>query len=83
MSKKKVYVSNLNYSITKDELRDFFSQCGEVLDISIPVDRDSGRSRGFAFVEFADEQNIQAAMQLAGQELKGRNVNVSEAKERS
>lgn len=79
---KKIYVSNLNYSITQDELRDFFSACGEVTDVSIPVDRETRRPRGFAFVEFKDPSDIQAAMDLAGQTLKGRTVNISEAKER-
>ncbi len=79
---KKVYVSNLNYSITQDELRDFFSPCGAITDISIPVDRESGRARGFAFIEFENPEHIRAALEMTGQSLKGRNVNVSEAKER-
>lgn len=80
---KKVYVGNLNYQITQDELRDFFSPCGEITDVSIPVDRETRRARGFAFVEFKDADAIQAAMGMTGQTLKGRTVNVSEAKERS
>ena len=80
---KKVYVGNLNYTITQDDLREFFTPCGNVTDVSIPVDRDTRRARGFAFVEFEENEAIKAAMELTGTTLKGRAVNVSEAKERS
>jgi cold-inducible RNA-binding protein len=79
---QKVYVGNLAYTITQDELREFFSPCGEISDVSIPVDRETRRARGFAFVEFKDRDAIKAAMDMTGQSLKGRTVNVSEAKER-
>ena len=77
---QKLYVGNLSFQSTEDELRDLFSQHGEVTSVRLISDRDTGRSRGFAFVEM---ENANAAIEaLNGYELGGRNLRVNEARER-
>ena len=77
---QKLYVGNLSFQSTEDELRDLFSQYGEVQSVRLISDRDTGRSRGFAFVEM---ENANAAIEaLNGYELGGRNLRVNEARER-
>ena len=78
-----MYVSNLSFRLSEQELGDVFSQYGEVSSVKIIKDRDSGRSRGFGFVEMPNEDQARAAMEaLANYELGGRNINVSEARQR-
>ncbi len=80
----KLFVGNLAFSTTSDELSELFREFGEIGDVFIPTDRDSGRPRGFAFVEFAEESAAKAAIEkLDGYELGGRNLRVNEAEERS
>ena len=80
----KIYVGNLPYSTTADELRTMFSEHGEVSDVHVPMDRDSGRPRGFAFVEMQDDSQAQTAMDaLNGTELGGRTMTVNKARERT
>ncbi len=80
---KRLYVGNLPYRMTEDELADAFSQVGPVTDVTIVIDRETGRSRGFGFVEMADEGTAAAALeQLNGAEVGGRTLKVAEAKER-
>ena len=77
----KLYVGNLSFRTTSDELREAFSQAGTVESASVVEDRDTGRSRGFGFVEMATPEEAQAAIaQLNGKELGGRNLTVNEAK---
>jgi RNA recognition motif-containing protein len=77
---QRLYVGNLPYSVTEDALRDLFSQHGEVRAVQVVMDRDTGRPRGFAFVEMEDGQ---AAIQaLDGQPFEGRNLRVNVARER-
>jgi RNA recognition motif-containing protein len=78
---KKLYVGNLSFRVTSDDLRDLFAQYGSVTSASVISDRDTGRSRGFGFVEMADggESAIEA---LNGQDLQGRALTVNEAKPR-
>lgn len=78
----KVFVGNLAYSLTNEELSAFFSQFGEVLSARIIKDRESGRSRGFAFVEFNSEEAVEAALKATDQELSGRNLNIRRAEEK-
>src|SRR5690606_5138514 len=80
----KLYVGNLNYNTTEESLREAFSANGrEVTSVSIIMDRETGRSRGFAFVEMATSEAAQQAMQeLDGQELDGRMLRINEARER-
>jgi RNA recognition motif-containing protein len=79
----KVFVGNLALSATKQDLEGLFAVHGVILDVSLPVDRDSGRPRGFGFVTFDSAESATAAIQqLDGVELLGRNlrVNAAEAK---
>ena len=80
----KLYVGNLNYNTTEDSLRQAFGADGrEVSSVSIIMDRETGRSRGFAFVEMATEEGAQQALQaLDGRELDGRMLRINEARER-
>jgi RNA recognition motif-containing protein len=78
---KKLYVGGLSYNTTEDTLRDMFSQSGGVDSVKIITDRDTGRSKGFAFVEMATDQGAQEAIQsFDGKELDGRRLAVNEAK---
>jgi RNA recognition motif-containing protein len=81
---KKLYVGNLPYSITESELRELFERHGAVGSVNVITDRETGRARGFAFVEFEDANGAQAAMQaLDGTQLGGRTLRVNEANERT
>lgn len=78
-----IYVGNLSFDATEDEIRRMFEAHGEVLKVSLITDRDTGRPRGFGFVEMANANEGRAAIeQLNGQELGGRALNVNEAKPR-
>lgn len=80
----KLYVGNLNYQTQEPELRDLFAQYGEVISSNIITDRDTGRSRGFGFVEMASEEEARAAENaLNGQEFDGRQLKVNEARPRN
>lgn len=79
-----IYVGNLSFDTTEDDLRDLFAQHGEVVKVSIITDRDTGRSRGFGFVEMADAgQGNEAIEKTNGAELQGRTLTVNEAKPRA
>jgi RNA recognition motif-containing protein len=78
---KKLYVGNLPYSATDDSLMQHFSAAGQVESAKVIIDRDSGRSKGFGFVEMAsDGEATKAIEQLNGQAMDGRPLNVSEAR---
>lgn len=77
----KLFIGNLDYSVTSDDLRQAFSQVGTVVDAVVLMDKMTGRSRGFGFVEMSsDDEAKQAIEKLNGSELKGRKINVNEAK---
>ncbi len=77
----KLYVGNLSFRTTSEELRDLFAQAGTVESASVIEDRDTGRSRGFAFVEMATAEGAAAAVeQLNGKDFGGRNLTVNEAR---
>lgn len=79
----KLYVGNLSYNTTEDELRDAFAAYGQPDSVKIIMDRDSGRSKGFGFVEFANDQEAKAAMSaLNGKDFGGRALTVNEARPR-
>jgi cold-inducible RNA-binding protein len=79
----KLYVGNLSFGTTEDDLQDLFSQAGTVESVSMVTDRDTGRSRGFAFVEMASKEEGEAAIaQFHGREVDGRSLTVNEAKPR-
>ncbi len=76
-----IYVGNLSYDTTEDDLRTAFAQYGEVASVNVIKDRISGESRGFAFVEMPTKsEGIDALSGLNGTELKGRTLNVNEAR---
>ena len=80
----RLYVGNLSFNTTELELREVFSQCGTVAETKMVMDRETGRPRGFAFVEMGSEQDAKQAIdQLNGRELGGRTLTVNEAQERS
>jgi RNA recognition motif-containing protein len=80
---KKLYVGNLAYSVTNEDLKDLFSQSGTVESVAVVSDKFSGQSKGFGFVEMADPAEAASAIQsLDGSEFKGRNIRVNEAKPR-
>ncbi len=79
----KIFVGNLNYDTSQRELEELFSQIGEIQDVFLPTDRDTGRPRGFAFVEFVDRGSVAEAIErFDGYELQGRNIRINEAEER-
>jgi RNA recognition motif-containing protein len=78
---KRLYVGNLPFTTTNDELMDLFSQHGEVTSANVITDRDTGRSRGFGFVEMSNGAEA-AIEELHGFELNGRPLTVNEAKPR-
>jgi RNA recognition motif-containing protein len=81
---KKIYIGNLPFSSTEDELRAVFERHGRVESVSVITDRDSGRPRGFAFVEMDEASAADDAIRaLDGSELGGRSLRVNEAQDRS
>lgn len=77
----KLYVGNLSFSVDSNQLSEIFSDCGTVATSKVIMDRDTGRSKGFAFVEMSTSSEAQAAIEkLNGQDLGGRAMNISEAK---
>ncbi len=78
---KNLFVGNMSFNTTEVELRSFFEPYGEITRIQVMTDRDTGRARGFGFVELADdEEAAKAITELNGKELDGRALNVNEAK---
>ena len=78
-----IFIGNLAFSTTEHDLRQLFEAYGAVDTINIITDRETGRSRGFGFVEMADSRAAQSAIQgLQGKEVRGRALNVNEAKPR-
>ena len=81
---KKIYIGNLPFSSTEDELRTVFERHGRVESVNVIMDRDSGRPRGFAFVEMDEASAADDAIRaLDGSELGGRSLRVNEAQDRS
>jgi RNA recognition motif-containing protein len=80
---KRIYCGNLSFRATEADVRDLFSQHGEVTDVHLVMDRETGRSRGFAFVEMATDEQAKAAVSaLDGYRLQDRNLKVNEAQPR-
>ncbi len=79
---KKIYVGNLPWSATEADLRDLFATIGEVHSTAVITDRDTGRSRGFGFIEMDDADAEKAIAELNGRELGDRALRVNEAQER-
>lgn len=80
---RRLYVGNLNYNTDEQTLRSAFSQFGEVREVKVVMDRETGRARGFAFVEFmTDAEAANAITQMNGMDLDGRALRVNEAEDR-
>jgi len=78
---KKLYVGSLSYDTTEDTLKDLFSQAGTVDSVAVIIDKISGRSKGFGFVEMSSEEEAKKAIEMFnGKELDGRNIIVNEAR---
>jgi cold-inducible RNA-binding protein len=79
---KKLYIGNLSFNMTDDELKSAFSEFGEVVSASVVKDRVSGRSRGFGFVEYTNEESAQKAREaMNGKSYNGRALRVDEARD--
>jgi nucleolin len=79
----KLFVGNLHFDTTRGELERLFGEVGELVSVSLPSDRETGRPRGIAFIEYADAAVAEAAAQrFDGYELNGRNLRVNEAQEK-
>jgi len=79
-----IYVGNLSYEVTEEDLRTSFESFGKVESANIINDKYSGKSKGFGFIEMSSAEEAKAAIEgLNGKELKGRNLNVNEARPRS
>lgn len=82
-SQYKLYVGNIDYAATESELASYFAQFGQVEFVNIPVNRYTGKARGFGFVSFISKEDAERAMSLHGSEFKGRPIQVNFAKERA
>ncbi|MBI4743243.1 MAG: RNA-binding protein [Actinobacteria bacterium] len=79
----KLYVGNLSYNVTEDQLRELFSEVGKVDSVNLITDQHSGQSKGFAFVEMSNEDEAKAAIEnLNGKEVDSRTLNVNVARPR-
>ena len=80
---KKIYVGNLPFSSTEGDLRSLFARHGEVASVNVIMDRETGRARGFAFVEMEQEDSAREAIRsLDGTDLDGRSLRVNEAEDK-
>ncbi|OGO92670.1 MAG: hypothetical protein A3F10_00490 [Coxiella sp. RIFCSPHIGHO2_12_FULL_42_15] len=81
MSQAKIYVGNLSYDTTSADLDNLFSEYGAIVETKLITDRDTGRSKGFAFITFEQVQSAQDALALDGTTFQSRNIKVNMAKE--
>ena len=77
---KKLYVGNLPYSVTEDGIRELFEQYGEIESVNLIIDRDTGRAKGFGFVEFVNQADAEKSLDLDGKDFEGRSLRVNMAK---
>ena len=79
-----IYVGNLHFNVNEEELKEIFEEFGEIMSVRIITDKQTGRSKGFGFVEMIKEEDASAAIEnLDGTEIRGRRVKVNRARERS
>jgi len=76
----KVHIGNISYRTTQESLVQAFSDCGNILDVSFPLDKQTGKPRGFAFINFEDASAQKSALQKDGYKLDGRPLRISEAR---
>jgi len=82
MSQNKIYVSNIAFTVSEEDLKDTFSKYGPIEEIKLVIDRMTGRSRGFCFITFLKQFDAEASLALNDTDLNGRKISVSMAKER-
>lgn len=83
MQQNKLFVGNLAFSATEADVEAVFSEYGALDEVRLITDRDSGRSRGFAFVTFSAQKDAESALEMNGKEMNGRNMVVNIAKEKT
>lgn len=81
MSQCKIYAGNLSYQTSEDQLREFFEEFGNIEDLKLIMDFQTGRSKGFAFITFASEEDAKKALDANGKDLDGRTIVVNAARE--
>ncbi|MCD8524894.1 MAG: RNA-binding protein [Gammaproteobacteria bacterium] len=81
MSQSKIYVGNLPYSATEQELTEQFGKFGQIKQVNLIIDKETGRSKGFAFITFETAESAQSSLALDNTELNGRKLRVNPAKE--
>ena len=80
---QKIYVGNLPFNAREEDVEKLFAEYGEVMSVALPTDRETGRPRGFGFVDMADDKAAQAAITgLQGKDVAGRTLNIDEARQR-
>tara|TARA_B100001989_G_C24515171_1_gene452690 strand:+ start:149 stop:400 length:252 start_codon:yes stop_codon:yes gene_type:complete len=79
----KIYVGNLNYKITEQDLKDYFASCGQIEDVKIITDFNTNQSKGFGFITFSSNEEMEAAIEKNGEELEGRKLFVNKAREKA
>jgi cold-inducible RNA-binding protein len=82
MQQNKLYVGNFPYSVNEAQLRELFGEYGQISELAMIMDRDTGRPKGFAFITFASQQSAEKALELNGRDLGGRPLKVNMAMER-
>ena len=82
MQQNKLYVGNLPYSVDEEQLRGLFTQYGEISQLSLIMDRDTGRPKGFGFITFASQQSAEKALEQNGKDMGGRPLRVNIATEK-
>ena len=82
MQQNKLYVGNFPFSVDEAQLRELFSDYGDISELAMITDRETGRSKGFAFITFATQQAAEKALELDGKDLGGRKLRVNIAQER-
>jgi cold-inducible RNA-binding protein len=82
MQQNKLYVGNLPYTIDESQLRELFSPYGEIEDLALIIDRETGRPKGFAFITFATQQAAEKSLELNGKDFGGRPLKVNIATEK-
>ena len=83
MQQNKLYVGNFPYSVSENDLRDIFQAYGPIEEIRLISDRDTGRSKGFAFITFATQSAAESALEQNGKDLKGRALRVNVAQDKA
>ncbi|MAH80752.1 MAG: RNA-binding protein [Rickettsiales bacterium] len=82
MSNKKIYVGNISFDTTEEDLKNEFSEYGDIDEVKIIIDHQTNRSKGFGFITFATPEAMEASLAKNGEEVQGRKLRVNQAEER-